>query len=407
MNITPAQINAYLDQKLIQEKTKGVYKSVLENLQTFAMTYPTENQAEILNRFLNQPLSPKARVMYNSISNDFLNYKAVQDLKTEFEAKTEATVEIVEQIQEEIEAEEIVEPQFISEEIDFNRVCNFDINQYYVKTEPRYMAIGSELVKTEMIFNANKHVVIKGKAGVGKTTIAIKFAKDKNLPLIKIACSEGMRSDDLVGSVGIDTQDGKMKFNAGLLSRAVLIANKIGKCVIVLDEINVLKPQIQKNLISFLDETRFLDIADYGRLTINEGVKILVFGTMNYNYAGTNELNPEIESRFGFIQLGEPTKAQQEKILSVYKVEKSLITKVIDLTAQINRMQEAGDIDGKKVFSTREQLTFLSLIASGLKNGQEKTALIKNALELAFIDRASEKPQQEKIRETSKYYFGV
>ena len=102
-----------------------------------------------------------------------------------------------------------------------------------------------------------KHVIMKGSAGSGKTELAIKYAHKNNMAIFKLSCSSDMRMADLIGSKTFD-EKGNIKFEAGMLTKAMLTANEYENgAMILLDEINTLGDKIQKNVNGIGDNTGF------------------------------------------------------------------------------------------------------------------------------------------------------
>lgn len=396
LNIDSQKIDAYLNQKNIQYKTKTVYKSVLENLEVFANTYPNDERAVILNRFLNQNISPKARMMYNSITNDYLNYIDRMDTQGS-SVQVSQIVQVPDPVVQVPRVKKDKVP-FVPEEIDFNRLCYFDSEGYKVNKKTEYFPVSDEMEIAELAFMSGTPFCIRGRAGTGKTSLAIKIAEKHDVPLVKVNCSDGLKSHHLIGSAGIDSKSGELKFQAGLVTEAVLLANKYGTAILMLDEINTLKPTVQKDLLAFLDDTKFTNVKGYGKLAVNEGAKLWIFGTMNLNYAGTNDLNTEFKSRLSMYEITNISKAMQTKILSKYAVSDMIRDGIITLTEKINYQQEIGNIDGQTVFSTREQLMALAMIESGMDNGLTEKQSLDMALKINFVQKVYEKKQQEEIQ---------
>lgn len=403
ITIDSAKIGAFLDSKNIKLETRTVYQSVLESLEQFAKERENLSQPVILSQFLGQDLKPKARMLYNSVVNMYLNYiDSMSVSSTYVEPKHEEPKSTPM-----IKAQPRVKVPFVAQEINFENLCYFDDSAFFVENCEEYHAIGDEMEKAELAFMSGKHFCLRGKAGTGKTSLAIFLAKKHNMPVVKIACNEGVKDYHLIGSKSIDSKTDLPKHEAGLLMQAVLLANKYGKCEIILDEVNTLKPQTMKVINPFMDETRFINVNGYGKLKLNEGAQLFVFGTMNLNYAGTNDLNPEFKGRFTMDEIKNVPRAMQEKILSRYNVRKGLIDCMIDLVEKINYQQQISEIDPLTVFSTREQLSALAMIEAGIENGMSEQKALSLALSVNFTEKLYEVEQQTKIQRVICDVFGA
>lgn len=389
--INATKINAFLDSKNILSETKDVYRSVLENLEVFANNFEEKPLGEILSLFLNQDLKPKARIMYNSVASQYLNYID----KIEKMGNIEPTVKPASPIEQKTH-EPKQKPVFVSQEIDFSKLIKFDDSAFFVnKCEP-YHAIGDEVEKAELALLSGRHFCIRGKAGTGKTSLGVYLANKHNMPVVKIACNDGVKDYHLIGSKSVDEND-QVKHEAGLLMQAVLLANKYGKCEVILDEANTLKSTTMKVLNPFMDETRFINVNGYGKLELIEGAQLFFYLTMNLNYAGTNDLNTEFKGRTTMTEIKNIPREMQKAILSRYNVRSDIIDKIIDMTEKINYQQSINEIDPLTVFSTREQLTALSMIEAGIDSGMDEKKAVKLALSVNFTEKVYEEKQQRQI----------
>ena len=97
-----------------------------------------------------------------------------------------------------------------------------------------------------------------------------------NSKVVAYSCSSGTREGDLRGRV-LNTNG---LFQLGYLIVAVEIANEEGICILYLDELNALEPELQKMLNSLLDDRRLIN-ANSKLFRINKGAKLIVIATMN------------------------------------------------------------------------------------------------------------------------------
>ena len=84
----------------------------------------------------------------------------------------------------------------------------------------------------------------------------------------------------------------------------------------VFDEINMAKNDAIAVLHSALDYRRVIDVPGYERIDLHEATRFI--GTMNYEYAGTKELNEALVSRFMVIDI---PMLEEEKLILILKNE--------------------------------------------------------------------------------------
>ena len=79
-----------------------------------------------------------------------------------------------------------------------------DKEQYKVRKEPFYQALGDEVALYEAAYKARLPVMVKGPTGCGKSRFIEYMAWKLNKPLITVACNEDMTASDLVGRYLLD-----------------------------------------------------------------------------------------------------------------------------------------------------------------------------------------------------------
>jgi len=239
-------------------------------------------------------------------------------------------------------------------------VVRFEYAENIPKKSKEYFEQDNEKTLFYQACNTPKHTILKGSAGSGKTELAIKYAHENKIPCFKFSCSSDVRMSDLIGSKTFD-ESGQIKFEAGMLTKAVLAGNELGKSMIILDEINTLGEKIQKNVNGIADGTGFIDLPSM-KLKINQGVQFLIIGTMNQSYAGTNPLNPEFKDRFSMIKMPKMSAEIKKKIFAKFQASATLENQLIKIGDKLDKMQEDNIVSADVVFSTRSQIAFLELL---------------------------------------------
>lgn len=179
---------------------------------------------------------------------------------------------------------------------------------------PQYVDVMSLFpVYDRLAFNTN--ILIKGPKGVGKSLSYTAWAAHYKIPVISVECSEDVKKYDLMGSpfiVGEETI-----FVLGGVPAAIDVANEVGACILALEEINSLTPQVQKQLNAVSDFRQAVSLPFVGKTyRLREGAKIWVVASMNPTvYGGTYDLNEDLKSRFEEIEVTYPNPTQEKHVI--------------------------------------------------------------------------------------------
>jgi len=182
----------------------------------------------------------------------------------------------------------------------------------------------------KIAFNAN--IILSGPKGVGKSLSVASFAAIKKCPIITFDCSEDIRRSHLLGMFIL--KGNETPFVLGPLTTAFEIANETGECILVLEEINALTPQMQKVLNAPSDFRCRLEVPEAKRVFKLIGKsKLWIVGTMNTaTYGGVYQLNEDLKSRFRLLPLSYPAPAEEKAILEkvLNGAGSTLKTKVVE-----------------------------------------------------------------------------
>jgi len=132
-----------------------------------------------------------------------------------------------------------------------------DFDQFKPFRWANYIPMGSELddIKHICEHKQSPNILIEADAGTGKTTLAYELGMVLDAHVVAYSCSSGTREGDLKGR----TLNTNGLFQLGYLVVAVEIANEEGICILYLDELNALEPELQKMLNSILDDRRLIN----------------------------------------------------------------------------------------------------------------------------------------------------
>ena len=134
----------------------------------------------------------------------------------------------------------------------------------------------------------------------------------------------------------------------------------------IFDEINMAKNDAIVVLHSALDYRRVIDVPGYERINLHPATRFI--GTMNYEYAGTKELNEELVSRFLVIDM---PAVDEEKLKMILKrefpsVDDEKLYQFIGIFLDLQLKAENGEISTKAI-DLRGMIGALKTIKRGLK----------------------------------------
>lgn len=187
-------------------------------------------------------------------------------------------------------------------------MSNIDIDQYKIRKEPYYEAVGNEIELYEAAYNARMPTMLKGPTGCSKSRFVEYMAWKLGRPLITVACNEDMTASDLVGRFLLDKEG--TKWQDGPLTTAARIG---GICY--LDEVVEARQDTTVVIHPLTDHRRTLPLDQRGELieahadfqlviSYNPGYQSLMkdlkqstkrrFGALDFDY-------PEAETETGFV----------------------------------------------------------------------------------------------------------
>jgi nitric oxide reductase NorQ protein len=203
------------------------------------------------------------------------------------------------------------------------------------------------------------NLILVGPKGIGKTLSVAAYAAQVGSPLVTFDCSEDMRRNHMVGNYILRGEE--TPFILGPATTAFEIANETGQCILVLEEINALTPQIQKTLNALTDFRKRLEVPEAKKVfRLEPGAKLWVVGTMNTAvYGGVYMLNEDLKSRFNLLPLDYPANAQEIKILES-AVNGSLSKQRVVIDGLMRLAQETRQGELAYALSTRDLVQMLN-----------------------------------------------
>ena len=198
------------------------------------------------------------------------------------------------------------------------KTLSINTEQFYVKCPPYFQTANNNMdyLVSHMEQDSPTPLCFVGPKGTGKTLVIAHYASENKIPIIQYDCSENTRKGDLIGRYIL--RGDETAYQLGVLPSAIELANEVGQAILVLEELNALAPNMQKQLNQLLDWRRHV-FADNGKTyTLNKGAKLLVCATMNPStYGGVFELNEDLISRWAQIWVEFPTETEEQQIANL------------------------------------------------------------------------------------------
>ncbi len=224
-----------------------------------------------------------------------------------------------------------------------------------VLKEVKKSVIGKDeiICKVMMALLARGHVLIEDIPGVGKTTMALAFAKALGLECNRMQFTPDVMPSDILGFTMYNKATNKFEYKQGAAMCNIFLA----------DEINRTSPKTQSALLQVMEE---------GMITVDgKSEKLpdpfIVLATQNpLGSAGTQRLPESQLDRFMIkLSMGYPTVADEINILK-YKQETDvkIVSETVITEEEFKGMREAVD----KVFIDDSILEYVANIAKATRN---------------------------------------
>lgn len=272
------------------------------------------------------------------------------------------------------------------------------------KQPTEYIETSDELTTIDAHMTSGIPLLLSGPKGVGKTKSVIYYAWKNQIPIVIVDCNQGVDESILKGQFVI--KGNESPFILGTFPVGISIANAVGKCIVLMEEINALTPNTQKVTNATLDERRNCTVPELAKtFQTEEEVKMLVVGNMNYGYGGTYDLNEDFESRFVKKKIDYPDKKNEARIIQsqVPEIDEGLIEPLINLAVETRSAVESSTID--YALSPRDLVLFgktLTIYLDKFKNPQK--AMV-NALNNGILNKYYDTKEREFIAERIQSYI--
>lgn len=204
-----------------------------------------------------------------------------------------------------------------------------------------------------------EHILLSGPKATGKNLLADNICALFGRPQWNVSFHVNTDSASLIGT---DTFiDNRVQLRKGAVYECA-IHGGFG----VFDEINMAKNDAIVVLHSALDYRKMIDIPGYEKIKLHEATRFI--GTMNYEYAGTKELNEALVSRFLVVDIPQVEKSKLMMILKSYfpDAEDEKLNQFAGLFMDLQIKSENGEISTKAV-DLRGMIACIKTIRRGLK----------------------------------------
>lgn len=209
----------------------------------------------------------------------------------------------------------------------------------------------------KLAFRSN--IVLVGPKGIGKSLSAAYFAAEQKVPVITFDCSEDVRRSHLLGMFVL--RGTETPFVLGPLTTAFQIANEAGKCILLLEEINALTPQMQKVLNAPLDFRKKIEVPEAKRVfRLRKGAQLWIVGTMNLAvYGGVYDLNEDLKSRVRLFPLDYPQSKMEKRIVDAVLAQEGIDLHKDIIKGVLTLAHETRQKSLEYVMSTRDVIQLL------------------------------------------------
>ena len=230
--------------------------------------------------------------------------------------------------------------------------------QYRVKKEPFYKAVGNEVALYEAAYARRMPMMLKGPTGCGKSRFVEYMAHKLGRPLITVACNEDMTASDLVGRFLLD-KDGT-KWQDGPLTTAARIG-----AICYLDEVVEARQDTTVVIHPLTDHRRTLPLDKKGEL-IEAHPDFQLVISYNPGYQSLmKDLKQSTKQRFGALNFDYPEADSETEIVAREAgVDSQVAGKLVQIAHRARNLKGHGLDEG---ISTRLLVYAGSMIAEGVE----------------------------------------
>jgi nitric oxide reductase NorQ protein len=236
-------------------------------------------------------------------------------------------------------------------------MSDIDREQYVVREEPYYRAVGDEVEMYEAAYAARMPVMLKGPTGCGKSRFVEYMAWKLEKPLITVACNEDMTASDLVGRFLLDING--TRWQDGPLT----VAARIG-AICYLDEVVEARQDTTVVIHPLTDHRRVLPLEKKGELVqAHPDFQIVISYNPGYQSL-MKDLKQSTKQRFGGLDFSYPdAEVETEIVAHEAGVDAELAGKLVRIAERSRNLKGHGLDEG---MSTRLLVYAAQLVGKGI-----------------------------------------
>src|SRR5437588_11519498 len=231
------------------------------------------------------------------------------------------------------------------------------IEEYKVKDESFYLALGNEVELFEAAYAAKLPAMLKGPTGCGKTRFVEYMAHRLNRPLITVACHEDLSSTDLVGRFLLE--GGETVWHDGPLTSAVRAG-----AICYLDEVVEARKATVVIIHPLTDDRRRLPIEKRGTI-LDAPPEFMLVVSYNPGYQSIlKDLKQSTRQRFVAMEFDYPPPDMEVEIVAREGgVDEAVARDLVLIGQKVRNLRGHGLEEG---VSTRLLIYAAQMIARGI-----------------------------------------
>lgn len=296
---------------------------------------------------------------------------------------------------------ELVGEQMKSETPNKVDVMSINYENYLPYKVIDYKDVTGEEDRLTQVIKKGMNYILESEKGLGKTSLVYNVCYKTDTPIVAFSCSSGTTIGDLLGKEHL-TSNGSI-IELGVLTKAIMVANHYGKCVLYLDELNALEPEVQKILNPICDDRRRIEFNNTV-YKLEDGVTFSVVATQNpQTYSGTNSLTKDLRSRFCGEILQFPEKETMKEIIDWENVPEMIVNGMLTIAYDVNLASvenKVSDIISTRDLSHFAQMYRLWSTDGSLKPNEILVKTLGTTIFIKFGDPTDRQFVMDKIQDT-------